>query len=140
MPPIEETVGFAIARLCKEHRTAVGVVLAELGVHVGQEMLLQQLWSKEGLTQSQLAEHLCAEPPTVTKMLQRMEQAGLIERRADPEDARMSRVFLTDQGRALQAPIEHCWSIVEGRVTAGMTSEERLLLRRLLVQARHNLL
>lgn len=139
MAPIEETIGFAIARLCKEHRNSISEALAGLDVHVGQELLLRHLWANEGLAQSQLADGLCAEPPTITKMLQRMEQSGLIERRPDVEDARVSRVYLTERGRSIQEPVERAWAVVESRLTSGMTAEERMLLRRLLIQARNNI-
>ena len=46
------------------------------------------------------------EPPTVSKMLDRMEKASLVERRRDPEDARLSRVYLTDRSRGLEASVQ----------------------------------
>jgi DNA-binding MarR family transcriptional regulator len=134
-----DTVGFAIAQCCKAHRGAVDTALRRIGLHVGQEMILVQLWREEGLTQSQLVERLGVEPPTVTKMLQRIEQDGIVERRPAPEDARVSRVFLTERGRALEHEVAHAWSCVEQRAVAGMTAEERMLLRRLLIQVRTNL-
>jgi len=139
MSPIEETVGFVLAQVCKAHRNRTDATLKQINLHVGQEMILIRLWRTEGVTQSQLVEQLCVEPPTVTKMLQRMEQEGLLQRRADPEDARVSRVFLTDQGRALQKDVEAAWHSVDERTTAGLTFEERILLRRLLLQVRNNL-
>lgn len=137
--PIDETVGYALAQACKVHRNRTDAALNMVGLHVGQEMILLQLWREEGIAQSQLVERLCVEPPTVTKMLQRMEREGLIERRPDAEDARVSRVFLTPCGRAIQSKVECSWQSVEERVIAGMTPEERLLLRRLLFVVRDNL-
>jgi MarR family transcriptional regulator, organic hydroperoxide resistance regulator len=105
MASIQDTVGYALAQLCKAHRQSVDSALKQVSrescgpeLHVGQEMILLQLWAEEGLTQSRLAELLCVEPPTITKMLQRMEQAGLLVRSADPDDARVSRVSLTRRG------------------------------------------
>jgi MarR family transcriptional regulator, organic hydroperoxide resistance regulator len=146
MTSIQDTVGYALAQLCKAHRQSVDSSLKQVSrqscgpeLHVGQEMILLQLWAEEGLTQSRLAELLCVEPPTITKMLQRMEQAGLLVRSSDPDDARVSRVSLTERGRSLEGLIAQGWAQVEERLTAGMTAEERMLLRRLLVQARANL-
>jgi DNA-binding MarR family transcriptional regulator len=147
MARIKDTVSFALAQLCRAHRQGVDAALKGLArepgcgpeLHVGQEMLLLQLWEKEGIAQTQIAEQMCLEPPTVTKMLQRMESGGLIVRRADPEDARISRVYLTDASRALEAHVERAWSRVEERLVAGLTVEERLLLRRLLIQLHANL-
>ncbi|HMO56194.1 MAG TPA: MarR family transcriptional regulator [Roseiflexaceae bacterium] len=136
---MRESAGFALAQACRAHRTALDAALRSLGLHVGQEMILMQLWAEEGLAQSQLAERLCVEPPTVTKMLQRMEQDALIRREPDAFDARVLRVFLGVRGRALQSEIERCWMAVDAQAIAGLTTEERLLLRRLLQQIRENL-
>jgi DNA-binding MarR family transcriptional regulator len=138
--PIEESVGFTLAQLCKAHRNYMDAALSALGVHVGQEMILMQLWQAEGVTQTQLVGNLCVEPPTVTKMVQRMERDGLIERRADPEDARVSRVYLTDRGRALRSAVEAAWKTAEVQMIAGFSAEERILARRLLIQMRRNLM
>lgn len=139
---IQETVGYALAQLCKTHRYAIDGALRTIADHdlrVGQEMLLLHLWEADGCTQSQLVERLRVEPPTVTKMLQRMEAEGIVERRSDSEDARVSRVFLTPRGRALEQAVTDEWLAIDARATAGMTAEERMLLRRLLVQMRQNL-
>lgn len=140
MTPIQETVSYAIAQLCKAHRNTVDAALRQVGnLHVGQEMILLQLWDADGLTQTQLAERLCVEAPTITKMLQRMEGEGMIVRRPDAEDARVSRVYVGQQGCAARTDVECAWAAVEQRLTRGMTTEERLLFRRLLLQARANL-
>lgn len=139
---IQETVGYALAQLCKTHRYAVDGALRTIehyDLRVGQEMLLLHLWDADGITQSQLVERLMVEPPTVTKMLQRMEAEGIVERRTDTEDARVSRVFLTPRGRALEQAVAEQWQGVDAQATAGMSVEERMLLRRLLVQMRQNL-
>jgi len=139
MSEIKDSVGYALAQLCKAHRYSVDAALRAHNLRVGQEMILLELWGNEGLTQSQLVERLCVEPPTVTKMLQRMEAEALIERRPDPNDARVSRVFLSHQGRAVEEGVATAWAAVERQLVAGLTAEERILLRRLLVQVRQNL-
>ena len=103
----DRTTGYLLARACKAHRGSVGAVLAEVGLHVGQEMVLLHLWRQDGLTPSELAERLGVEPPTVTNMLSRMEKAGLLERCRDTGDARCTRVYLTEKGRELREPVEH---------------------------------
>ena len=136
---IGETTGYLLARVCKAHRGSVGDALAEVGLHVGQEMVLLHLWQRDGLTPSELAEALGVEPPTVTNMLSRMERAGLLKRCRDPEDARCTRVYLTEQGRELRAPVERCWEAVEEHALSGVTAEEEALLRDLLVRLHDNL-
>ena len=136
---IAETTGYLLARVCKAHRGSIGDALAEVGLHVGQEMVLLHLWQRDGLTPSELAEALGVEPPTVTNMLSRMERAGLLKRCRDPEDARCTRVYLTEQGRELREPVERCWEAVEEHALSRVTAEEEALLRDLLVRLHDNL-
>ena len=132
-------VGFQLVQICRAHRNRADAELNELGLHVGQEWILFELWRKEGQTHSQLAEQMCLEPPTITKMLQRMEGAGLVERRQDSEDARVSRVYLTDRGRGLEKDVVKVWQQLEDHTVRGLNETEQLLLRRLLIQVNDNL-
>jgi len=129
---MEERISLLLMQVTKAHRARMGAGLAELGLHPGQESVLMQLWAEEGLTQSELVGRLGVEPPTVTKMLQRMERAGFVTRRADVRDARVSRVHLTARGRKLEAPVQAVWRRAEEQLVKPLSSEERALLRRLL--------
>ena len=135
----QETISFLLVQVCRAHRSMATTLLHELDLYPGQEFLLYQLWQESDVAQSDLAKHLCIEAPTVTRMLQRMERTGLIERPPDPLDARVSRVCLTDQGRALQHEVEAVWQKLEEQTMVGFTLEERLLVRRLLLQMQSNL-
>ena len=136
---MEDTISCLMAQLCKAHRNMANTMLNEAGLHVGQEMVLLQLWQQDGLTQKELAEQLCIEAPTVTRMLQRMQRCQLIERRADPQDRRVSRVYLTKRSSELEPAVQQCWQNLEERVLADISSEERLLLHRLLTKMLANL-
>lgn len=129
------TVGFALAKTCKAHRANVGGLLAEVGLHAGQDMVLIELWQGDGLRGGALACRLGVEPPTVTKMLRRLESSGLVERRPDPADARSLRVYLTKKGRDLEGPVARLWERAQERTLAGLDAEERETLRRLLAKA-----
>jgi DNA-binding MarR family transcriptional regulator len=97
------------------------------------------LWEQDGLTQSQIAEQMGVEHATVTQVLERLERIGLIQRCRDEKDGRISRVYLTDKGRALQEPVQRLWSEWETQALVGFTLEEKLLLRRFLLQMQENL-
>jgi DNA-binding MarR family transcriptional regulator len=137
--PLDDYIGYRILQIHRAHRSRAEVALSQLGLHTGQEMLLFHLWNEEGLTQSQLVDQLCVEPPTVTKTLQRLEQAGLVERRQDAEDARVSRVYLTPKGRALKAQVKKIWENLEALTVQGLSEVEKALMRRLLDQINNNL-
>lgn len=137
--PIRTRTGYALAKVCKAHRSNVGELLAGLGLHVGQEMVLIELWDQDGLRGGELATRLGVEPPTVTKMLRRLESCGIVERRRDPGDARSFRVFLTKEGYGLEEPVTRCWERVEEKTFAGLSPEERRSLHELLTKVRAEL-
>jgi DNA-binding MarR family transcriptional regulator len=139
MGPIDDDVSYQLIQVCKAHRQRGEAALAKLGLHVGQEQILFRLWEEDGLSQSQLAAGGCVDLSTTTKAVQRMEREGLVERRPDPDDARISCVYLTERGRSLCEPALRVWKELEERFLQGMNVTEQMLLRRLLQQAAVNL-
>jgi len=135
-----ETIDFLLANVCHLHRIRIQQLFETLGLHQGQPPLLRQLWQQEGLTQTDLAARLKITPVTVTKMLKRMEKTGFVRRESDPDDQRVSRVYLTEAGRAVQNRAEEVFRAIEAETFANLTVEECIILRRLLLQLRANLL
>jgi MarR family transcriptional regulator, organic hydroperoxide resistance regulator len=136
---VKETTSYALAKVCRAHRGNVGELLAEVGLYVGQEMVLIELWEHDGLRGGELAERLGVEPPTITRMIRRLEKCGLVERRADPRDARSFRVYLTGEGRSLEGPVVRCWEKVEEKTFSGMSAGERRTFHQLLTKVRAGL-
>ena len=136
---IRENASFMLAKVCKASRGHIGALLAEHGLHVGQEMVLVELWQDDGLRGGELAARLGVEPPTITKTLRRLETCGLVERRPDPTDARSFLAHLTREGRSLEEPVLRCWERAEQTVLGGMNARDRQTFRRLLVRVRSNL-
>ncbi len=83
----------------------------------------------EGIGQAALAALLDLEPMTLCRHIDRMEAAGLVERRPDPDDRRARRIFTTAQGRALFEPMRARAEAVYARAEAGLSSERRAALR-----------
>ena len=139
MPVPQDHLGYLVTRVCQAFRGARAGRLSEIDLHCGQDLLLLMVSAEAGLTPSEVAERLAVEPPTVTKMVQRMEKAGRLQKRADPADARAVCLHLTEAGRRLQAEVHACWDDLEAQATAGLTVEERIVLRRLLLHLLANL-
>ncbi len=137
--PIHDTTGYLLTQVCKRYRTLSNERLEAVGLHKGQELILCELWKSPGLTQSELVERLCVQPSTLTNALNSMERAGLVQRRVDSEDQRVSRVYLTDQARTVWPQVTQVWDEIEAQAFARLSIEERLLLRRLLMQVADNL-
>ena len=131
MASIKETTGYTLAKACRARRGNVGEPLAEVGLHVGREMVLIELWEQDGLRGGELAEKLGVEPPTITKTLRRLEGCGLVERRQELPGVPHPRRSLPRRTR--------CWERVEEGTFAGMSVGERRNLRRLLTKVRANL-
>ncbi len=134
-----EALDFLLAQVCRLHYIRAQALLETLGVYRGQPPVLHILHEQEGLTQSELAVRLRLTPATITKMLQRLEKAGFVQRQTDAEDQRVSRVYLTDAGRAIQADVAAALGRLAQEAFADFTIEERVVLRRLLLQMRDNL-
>lgn len=134
-----ETMDFLLAVICHLHHARVHMLFESLGLYRGQPQILKALWEQEGLTQTNLAERLRNSPATTTKMLQRMEKAGFIQRRPDDSDQRVTRVYLTEMGRAVQKQVEMTFNTMDDETFANLTAEESTLLRRFLLQIRDNL-
>jgi DNA-binding MarR family transcriptional regulator len=114
-------------------------LLDDLGLYSGQPSMLRALWEQDGATQSALTELLGKSPATVQKMVKRMEKAGFVERRPDPSDERVSRVYLTDSGRSIKAALEDVWHTFEEQALAGFEEEELDTFRDYLARVCHNI-
>lgn len=135
----DESIGWQFVQACRAHRNYTDALLNNLGLHVGQEMLLLHLGDVGEISKSELAGRLGVQPPTVTRMLQRMEAAGLVETRADPQDARASLVYLSQQGVDLQTSIREALEQVDHQTLIGLTAAEVATLHDLLGRVRLNL-
>jgi DNA-binding MarR family transcriptional regulator len=112
----------------KALRALAGAAMQRHGLHLGQNHLLAALWDRDGATPGEIAAALKVTTPTVVKMATRMAAAGLIARRRDDRDNRLVRLWLTDAGRALKAPIEAERRWMEEKLTADLTELERRYL------------
>ncbi len=139
MSKTPESLDFLLVQICKLHYARMHTSLEELGLYRGQPPMLFALWEQEGATHGELAVRLHVKPATITKMITRMERAGFVERRSDPEDQRVSRVYLSDAGRSIREQVEQVWRTLEAETFEGFSADERDLLQRFLVQLCENL-
>lgn len=112
----------AIRAVGIRHRALAGALLAPLGLHPGQEVLLLELDAQGPRTQGQLAVASGCEPPTITHSVRKLEAGGLVIRRPSPTDGRVTVVELTEQGQALSARLRATWEQLAKRTVAGLTS------------------
>jgi DNA-binding MarR family transcriptional regulator len=135
-----ESIGSLFSQVCRLEHARAHELLEELGLYRGQHRILRALWVQDGLTHTELSRYSHVRPSTISTTIQRMEKVGLVERKHDAEDQRVSHVYLTDAGRALQGDVERVWLRLEEEIFADLSLEERVLLRRLFLQMRENLM
>lgn len=98
-------LGWHVAVLARKMATQLDSELKKYGLKIAYWPTLFLLWEQEGLSQTELAQACMTEHYTTTRVLDKLESLGLIERRADPERRRTFRIYLTPKGRELEKPL-----------------------------------
>ncbi|MQS15499.1 winged helix-turn-helix transcriptional regulator [Streptomyces kaniharaensis] len=117
-------VSHAIFRLARLHRMFAGQLLRRIGLHPGQELVMMHLWELGPQRQTDLVRLMDSDAATMTRTVQRLEQAGFVRRRPSPTDRRASLIEPTAASHALRREVEQSWSQLEGLVTAGLSPDE----------------
>ncbi|MCB1476423.1 MAG: MarR family transcriptional regulator [Rhodobiaceae bacterium] len=130
----EDSLGYKLARAARAHRTQVAAAMREIGIHPGQEALLQALSTEDGRTMGALADLIGVRPPTMSKMVLRMAAEGLVDRQNDHGDARRARVHLTDEGRERARALKKRWRRIEKKLASSLTDKDAKRLGSLLGQ------
>lgn len=99
--PINREFGFILNDVARLLRTYADHKAAQFGITRAQWAVLVRLERSEGLNQTELADVLDLQPITLTRLLDKLSDSGLIERRPDPSDRRAKRLFLTPAARPL---------------------------------------
>lgn len=127
------------SQVIRFHYYRMHMLLEKLGVYPGQPPLLFILGKQDGVSQKELAERLHIKASTITVMLNRMVKAKLVERRHNNNDQRVTSVFLTEQGKQVRSEAVEALKVIEAELFNNFTEEEKILLRRLLMQMKSNL-
>src|SRR5450759_4263595 len=128
-----------LAQFAQAYRGLSDALMDQIALHRSQAMVLCKLFVQDGMTQSEIAQQLSVQGATMTDMLQRMEEAGLVSRRRDLDDNRLVRVYLSDAGREKERFIMDQFLKLESAVFADFDESERVLLRQLLNRAMDNM-
>ena len=135
-----QELGRLLVSICRLHHTRADQSMDKIGLYRGQAFLLMILSEQDGMTHSEIADKLEISPAAVTKVIKRMEQAHYVQRRADPADERLSRVYLQAQGHALIAEIDAAFGRLDRTMLDGLPEPDLERLRDLLAQMQANLL
>jgi MarR family transcriptional regulator for hemolysin len=112
-------------------RTYADQKASQFGITRAQWVVLVRLDRFEGIKQSELAEMLDLQPITLTRLLDRLCDSGLIERRADPNDRRAKRLYLTAAARPL---LERLGDLGEELMTTALVGVDREAVEKMVGQ------
>ncbi len=107
---------------------------AKGGLSSAQSGVLFFLAKRDGALIGEAAEALDAAPSAMTGLIDRMERAGLVERRADPQDRRAQRIHMTTKGLAARDYAKSGLDSINTRITEGFTEAEVDIIARWLTQ------
>ena len=116
--------GFLIHDVSRMRRIVVDRALKPLGITRSQWWVLAFLSRRDGMTQTALAADLDLTKVAVGGLIDRMESAGFVERRADGRDARARRIYLTRAGQRLVAKIREAVDVVEADIMRSVSDDE----------------
>lgn len=137
--PLDNEFGIILSKAAIRFKCEVGRRFKAYDVTPEQWVVLRRLWEKDGMTQKELAERLMKDQPNITRILDKLEQKGLIQRMDNVGDRRAFMVLLADEGRSL---VETLFPIAQGireDACRGLTEKELELLNVLLNKVLKNL-
>ena len=140
MDHLDRNLGFLLHDVARLMRKRFEQNARALGLTRSQCQVLAHLARHDGIQQSSLAEILEVEPITLTRIVDRLEEAGLVERQAHAKDRRIRLLHLTPAARPLLAEIFAIGARTRGEAMEGVSEEERDRLFDILSSMKANLI
>lgn len=128
----KKSVSYLLMQISKIRRNKSNSLLAPADLYAGQDALLYYLDMQDGQTLTALMKKMDIQYATISNMVTRMENTGLITKQRDTADKRASRVYLTDKGRASVIKIIAAWKAIDDITLQGFSPDERTVLEDLL--------
>jgi len=102
---LDHSLPYHIRAAFRGFETALSRYLASQDLPLSQFYILSLPWSESGSQQNEIANKACMTESVASQVIQKMEKAGLVERKADPKDARKRSVYLTEKGHTLREAV-----------------------------------
>jgi DNA-binding MarR family transcriptional regulator len=120
----QDSLGFLVADVARGMRLAFAERLEGSGLSLAQARALLYVARHEGLRQVELAELLEVQPITLARLIDQLQEMGLVERRADPTDRRAYRIFLTAASAPRLVTIERAAALIRRQALRGIPADE----------------
>jgi DNA-binding MarR family transcriptional regulator len=136
---LDQSLGFLVHDVARLWRKRFEQRAKALGLTRAQWQALAHLKFHQGINQSGLAEILEIEPITVARLIDRMEEAGWVERRPDPADRRAYRLYMTARAQGVLDAMRELGDAVRGEALSGFGRDEQTAVFDLMSRIRRNL-
>lgn len=136
---VENSIGYWAYVVFRDIERVLNVELAPHGITLRQSQVLGWLALKQELTQAQLAELMRLEPPTLVRILDRMERDGWIRRHADKVDRRKKLIRPTKQVEPVWQKVRECIKRVRALATEGINAKQQQVTLEVLSAMHQNL-
>lgn len=136
---MDENIGTMLGQVSRLLRRSFDARARGIGVTRPQWQVLSLLVQYSGINQGGLAELLDVEPITLGRMIDRLQDAQMVERRPDPADRRAWRLFLTDKGLDLLEKLKPLALEAYEEALEGVSPDERAAIMEVLGRMRTNL-
>lgn len=123
---LDNQLCFLFHRISRELTAAYRPLLADLGLTYPQYLVMLVLWERDGLGVGELGERLCLDSGTLSPLLRRLADAGLVTRQREAADERRVTIHLTDEGRALREQAVAIPAELAGRLVDDLDSYRAL--------------
>jgi len=139
-PDPRESLGYLVTDLGRLFGRVFDRRVAHLELTRAQWRALKRIGHDEGITQVELADQLDMEPIAVGRVIDRLQKAGFVERRADPADRRVWRLHLSPHSAAIMDQVETVARSVREDAMAGIGRDDLATTLSVLDRLRENLL
>lgn len=132
MKPLPDCLIFLLAKAYQHAHGRFRRVLEPYGLTNIQHVVLEGLWLEQGQTSAELGKLLVLDKATLSGVLTRLHKAGWIEKRPDPDDRRVIRVYTTEKAESFREELIALRHEANEELLQRFSLEERVLLKRLL--------
>lgn len=132
-------IGFLVTDIARLMTTYYNRIMKPTGLTRPQWRVIIQLHRHDGMTQSELAHLLAMGKVSVGGLIDRLEESQWVERRADPKDRRIKRIYLTEKAHQIDEEMTGTGFELVGQTFKGLGLDERETLVNLLIAVKRNL-
>lgn len=136
---MNDSIGFLINDTARLFRRTFDGNIRELGMTSLQWRAVARLNLEPGMRQSELADLLEVEPITLSRMIDRLAESGMVCRKPDPNDRRAWNLYLSEKAQPLMEQLQQEADHVQELALTGLDKQERAQLAQLVERVRTNL-